>query len=75
MNLAQVAQTFLNREPIAGVLFFHNDFVNVVSGDSAGLKGSLVTILTLDPEPQYLVELESGLDVPVWQSHLSRGDS
>jgi hypothetical protein len=75
MDLAHVAQTFLNREPIEGVEFSHNDFVNVVSGDSAGMKGSLVTILTLDPEPRYLVELESGVDVPVWQSQLSRGDS
>lgn len=75
MDIAHVAQTFLNREPIDGVRFFHNDLVRVLSGESVGLKGSLVTIMALDPEPRYLVELESGWDVQVWQSQLSLADS
>jgi hypothetical protein len=75
MDLTQIAQTFLNREPIEGVLFFHNDLVSVIAGSNAGTKGSLVTILTLAPEPQYLVELETGFDVPVFQSQLLRVDS
>jgi len=52
------------------VRFKHNDCVRVVAGPYAGLRGSLVTVLQLEPEPRYVLELESGKDVEVIQSEL-----
>lgn len=71
MNLAEIGQRFLNGDPIDGVRYRHNDFVFITSGANSGGSGSLVTITSFDPEPKYLVELESGIDVEVLQSCLT----
>jgi hypothetical protein len=47
-----------------------NDYVRVVSGMLQGSFGSLVTILELEPEPLFVLELETGLDVNVRQSEI-----
>jgi hypothetical protein len=65
-----LGQSFLNREPIIGVNFQHNDYVNVISGKHAGNSGSLVTLVKLEPEPLFVLELESGFDVEVSQSEI-----
>ena len=75
MTRADIAQLFLNREPIRGVRFQHNDYVRVIAGAHAGKAGSLVTVLKLEPEPRYVLELESGFDVEVLQSELQRADT
>jgi hypothetical protein len=67
-----LCQAFLNREPIVGVKYFHNDYVRVVSGRYAGDAGSLVTVLSLQPEPLFVLEAESGQDVEVLQSEIHR---
>jgi hypothetical protein len=66
-----LASAFLDRVPIAGVDFLHNDYVRIIGGENFGNTGSLVTLLTLSPEPLFVVELESGLDVKIPQSELS----
>jgi hypothetical protein len=71
VNSNDPAQSFLNHTPIPGVLFEHNDFVNILSGPNAGMSGSLVTVLSLLPEPEFLIELESGYDVTVLQSQVA----
>ncbi|TCV93266.1 hypothetical protein EC912_105126 [Luteibacter rhizovicinus] len=63
-------QAFLNREAIPGVTFMHNDYVRVLSGELAGSFGSLVTVLELEPEPTFLLELETGFDAHVRQSDI-----
>jgi transcription elongation factor len=75
MARTDIAQLFLNREPIAGVAFQHNDYVRVIAGAHAGKTGSLVTVLRVEPEPRYILELESGFDVEVLQSELQRADT
>lgn len=65
-----IGQAFLNREEIVGVLFIHNDYVRVVSGELSGSFGSLVTVLELEPEPLFILELETGFDVRVRQSEI-----
>ena len=70
MANADIAQLFLNREPIQGVRFQHNDYVCVIAGAHVGKTGSLVTVPNLEPEPRYILELESGRDVEVLQSEL-----
>jgi hypothetical protein len=70
VNTAGLGQAFLNHEPIPGVSFEHNDYVKVVAGPHKGHFGSLVTVLCLQPEPKFILELESGFDVQVLQSEL-----
>lgn len=70
METCQLAQAFLNGEAMPGVKFFHNDLVRVVAGSHVGKVGSLVTVLTLEPQPRFVLELESGHDVEVMQSDI-----
>lgn len=61
---------FLRREPITDVVFMHNDYVQVMTGPFVGSFGSLVTVECLEPEPIFVVELESGNDGRIPQSAL-----
>jgi len=70
-----LAQDFLNHTPIPGVRFEHNDFVRIVRGDHVGERGSLVTVVTLSPEPRFILELETGHDIQVLQSDIEYVDS
>lgn len=72
MTHRDLGQAFLNREPIPGVLHSHNDYVRVVAGRYAGESGSLVTVLSLDPEPKFILESEGQGDIEVLQSELRR---
>lgn len=67
MNSAELCQAFLNHTPIEGITHSHNDYVQIVSGAHVGKSGSLVTVLQLTPEPLFVVELESGVDIEVLQ--------
>jgi ribosomal protein L24 len=66
---------FLAHKRIDCAVFEHNDYVHVVAGEHRGKKGSIVSIEDLGENPIYLVELESGSDVHVPQSHIERHDS
>ena len=74
MNAASLGQAFLDRAEIPGVKFWHNDCVRVVAGSHSGATGSLVIVLSLQPEPRFVLELESGFDVEVFQSEIQRED-
>lgn len=69
---SDIGQAFLWQEYIVGVHFRHNEPVAVVSGPHAGQQGSLVSLLTLEPEPEFTVEAESGQDIQVHQSNLGK---
>jgi ribosomal protein S4E len=71
MSPADLGQAFLNRTLIPGVRFQRNNFVRITGGTHAGKAGSLVTVLSLSPEPLFVVERESGYDVHVSQSELA----
>lgn len=64
----EIDNAFLAHKPIEGVLFEHNDYVRVIAGEYKEHKGSLVCILTLEPEPLFLLESEAGRDIEVPQS-------
>ena len=70
MGYSDFSQAFLNRDPIPGVMYLHDDFVRVVAGAHQGASGSLVAVLTLEPEPRFVLEVESGFDVEVSQSEI-----
>ena len=63
-------QAFLNRERISGVEYQHNDYVRITDGRHQGKFGSLVSLLSAETEPIFLVELEDGGDVEIGQSRL-----
>ena len=71
MESVKLNEAFLSHTPIPGVAYEHNDFVLIVSGAHAGSKGSLVSLISLNPEPTFIMELESGLDVEKKQSELA----
>jgi hypothetical protein len=50
------------------VAFTLNDSVRLISGPRTGELGATISLLLLDPEPIYLVELGSGAEVSVPQS-------
>lgn len=65
-----LCQAFLNRERVLGVEYQHNDYVRVTDGPHQGKFGSLVSLLSAETEPMFLVELENGGDVEIGQSRL-----
>lgn len=71
MTASNIAQKFLNREPISGVRFEHNDCMRIIAGVNKGKFGSLVTVLEIAPEPKFVLELDSGFDIEVLQSEIS----
>jgi hypothetical protein len=72
---SDISQAFLWQEYIVGVHFKHNEPVAVVSGPHAGEQGSLVSLIALEPEPEFTLEAESGQDIQVRQSNLVRADA
>ncbi len=61
---------FFAHQPLPGVAFRHNDAVEIVFGELVGNSGSIVSVEQLGLDPAYLVELGSGKDVVICQSHL-----
>lgn len=70
MTSKDLNQAFLNRESVAGVEYQHNDYVRVIDGVNKGKNGSLISLLAIETEPTFLVELEQGGDIEVRQSQL-----
>ena len=70
MDTAALIQAFLAGQSIQGLTYAHNDYVRIVEGPHAGTSGSLVSLLALDPEPTFIIELESGTDAEVLQSEV-----
>ena len=63
-----IGLSFLAGEEIPGVLYKHNNYVEIIGGPHCGSRGSLITVLSLVPEPLYVVELEAGHDAKIAQS-------
>jgi hypothetical protein len=61
---------WMSGESLPKVAFAHNQSVEVQSGPLKGTRGAIVTIITFDPEPLYVVELSSGKDQQLYQSAL-----
>ena len=54
----------------AGAVFRLSDSVEITEGPHLGRSGAVISSLTVDPEPSYSVELDSGDDVEVRQRWL-----
>jgi hypothetical protein len=53
-----------------GVEFRLNDSVEILAGPRRGMKGAIVSLVGLEPEPRYLVETVSGEDNEEFQQTL-----
>jgi hypothetical protein len=56
----EIDELWFSSKPVPGVLFSLNDHVKIIKGKYSGLKGIVVFLLTLSPEPRFLVEISSG---------------
>jgi hypothetical protein len=65
-----VEDAFYSGGTSPGVDYTLNDAVEVVGGPYHGEGGSVISLLQLDPEPSYLVETSTGMDIEVPQSSL-----
>jgi hypothetical protein len=72
---SEIGPAFLSHEYIVGVDYRHNESVAVASGPHAGEQGSLVSLVSLEPEPVFTLEAKSGKHIQVYQSSLVRTDA
>ena len=70
----QQQEDFEAGRPLPGVSFAHDDLVTIGAGEQAGNVGSIVALVALGDDPVYRVEIDSGFEVEVAQSNLSRAD-
>jgi hypothetical protein len=64
-----VGDRWLAGQPGAGVRFGQHQRVEIVEGPQVGVRGTVALLMSLTPEPIYLVTIPSG-DVRVRQSRL-----
>jgi len=74
VNRKDLEGLWFNSEPVPGAAFKLNDGVLIASGTFKGEKGDDCSLLALEREPVYLVELSSGADAEVAESDLRRAD-
>lgn len=56
--------------PVPGAKFKMNETVKILNGNHSGQIASIISLETIDPEPKYLIELNSGEDMIVAESNL-----
>ena len=62
MNQHELDKLWFSSRPIPGVAFGLNDSVQIKSGENAGALATVISLVALEPEPTYMVELGSGGD-------------
>lgn len=71
----EINEAFYRGELADGIAFRLNEPVVVSAGPNRGARAWIISILSIEPEPLYQVELESGTDAAVFQSQLARADA
>jgi hypothetical protein len=57
MSQYELESRWITPEGIAGVLYRFSDLVRIRSGEYAGQTGEVIALLSIDPEPFYMVVL------------------
>jgi hypothetical protein len=70
VSLRGLGDRWLAGDAVDGVAFLQHARVSVIAGARLGAHGTVMLLLDLEPEPVYLVALDSGSDVKVRQSSL-----
>jgi len=55
-------------EPIKGIKYLLNDAIKIIKGKYEGEVGSVISLVELNPEPKYYVELSNGKSIVVLES-------
>jgi len=58
---SEISQLFMNGEKIKNVNFSLNDYVKIINGIEKEKFGSVISLISLIPEPIYLIEID-GVD-------------
>lgn len=71
MDLNEANKLWFTSDPISGVLFRYNDYVQIESGEFAGEFANVISLMSIEPVT-YLVELhrQTGGDIVVAQSEI-----
>jgi hypothetical protein len=67
-----IGDRWLAGESVEGVAFIQHERVVITSGGRAGDEGTVALLVSVAPEPTFLVALGAGGDVRVRQSELRR---
>ena len=70
MTTRGLGDRWLAGEAIDGVAYAQHTLVQVVEGSRAGARGIVLLLMSIEPEPRYLVQLESGEQVPIRETAL-----
>ena len=70
MTLRGLGDRWLAGGAVDGVAYLQHARVSIAAGARLGARGTVMLLLDLEPEPVYLVALDSGSDVKVRQSSL-----
>ena len=60
MNQTELDNLWFSFQAIPGVRFKLNDAVQIKSGEHGGKFGSVISLVSTDPIPTYVIELGSG---------------
>jgi len=72
MELRGVGDRWMAGETVDGVTFGHGAAVEVVAGAHAGARGRVLLLLSVRPEPRYLVRISApSVDARLAQSMLA----
>lgn len=66
----EIEAAFFSQQRGGAVKFCYNDTVEVISGDHAGKKGTVVLLIDLEPEAKYMLSLSDGSDIEELESAL-----
>lgn len=71
MTIRGLGDRWLAGDAVPGVMFAHNEAVEILTGSRAQQRGTIALLLGVEPEPVYLVALSDGRgDVRLRQSEL-----
>jgi len=72
----EIMDGFYQEKRTESVCFVYNDYIQITSGNHCGRKGSIVSLVRIEPDVFYLVELDDDSigDVEVPQGQLKLCD-
>ena len=67
----EIINAFYSGKRSDEIKFCVNDTVEIIEGQNVGVFGSVISIISLEPEVIYLIENgETGFDLNIQQNHL-----
>ena len=75
MNQEEIDRLWFSLSNVPGALFKFDDAVDIITGEHKGKGGTVLSLLLLEPEPVYMIELGSGEgDVKIKEANLKASE-